>query len=42
MVAIGTVEALFQYRSNTPDRSGTTGPTASTSRSRKLAMVFTP
>ena len=31
---IGTLEALFQYRSNTPDRSRTTGPTANTSRSR--------
>ena len=32
--AIGTVEGLFQYRSNTRDRSPTTGPTANTSRSR--------
>ena len=31
---IGTVEELFQYWSNTPDRSRTTGPTANTSRSR--------
>ena len=32
--ALGTVEGLFQNWSNTPDRSRTTGPAASTSKSR--------